>query len=272
MTGPTRREFTRGAAVAAALLAAGRLPTLRAQDRTAPGPGVDGHLGPWPQKPVLGHLPHFRPVSAPFGDTYTLTYRALHWSSADEPGRHTNEPIGEVRIERRGDRTLVRQDLSYSQTRNLLEADIYGADDEPCSWTVTQRQEGFEVPGGTVLRERGEISGDRLVIDNGSYRTEARLRNPATTRWTVLHALQSAPPAGVHRRVDLLDQLNLHKPDHLLAYEGEIEVATEVGPLSLAVVGQRGYGIQPIHYLIDDGGRVQLVTGGVLSWALESIT
>ena len=50
-----------------------------------------------------------------------------------------------------------------------------------------------------------------------------------------------------------------------------MSVPSAVGEVKLATVAELGYGINPIHYLIDSDGRVQLVTNAITSWALESI-
>ena len=62
------------------------------------------------------------------------------------------------------------------------------------------------------------------------------------------------------------------KRDHHLIAEEDIELTVKGGKrVKLSTVSQTGYGVNPIHYLIDDNGRVQLVTNAILSWALDSI-
>jgi hypothetical protein len=94
-----RRAFLNLTTLTTALLTAGKLPVLGAQRRQRPptgkpGLGVDGHLGPWAAKPLVGYYKTYRPVTATLGERYTLTYKILQWNSPRQPGVSRNLPIG----------------------------------------------------------------------------------------------------------------------------------------------------------------------------------
>ena len=96
-------------------------------------------------------------------------------------------------------------------------------------------------------------------------------QRPLITQWTVLDELMRLDPRTIDREVDLLQDLTLLKAGHHLRHDGEIELPLASGATKLATVAQLGYGVNPVHYLIDAAGVVQLVTHAVLSWALESV-
>jgi hypothetical protein len=69
---------------------------------------------------------------------------------------------------------------------------------------------------------------------------------------------------------DFLRDATLLKPNQTLAYDGQVEVPVKNGQtLALESYAQTGEGILPTHYLLDSKRRVQLVTCGFLSWALQ---
>ncbi len=57
-------------------------------------------------------------------------------------------------------------------------------------------------------------------------------------------------------------------PNQTLRYEGEIETPIKGGTILLDCYVQTGQGIVPTHYLVDDKGRVLLITMTTVNWAL----
>ena len=137
--------------------------------------------------------------------------------------------------------------------------------------TVETQSEVMKPSPRTRMTEKGRVKGKTIIIDNGHFKTKLAAQNPLITQWTVLDELMKNDPKTIKREVDLLQDLHLLKRDHRLFYEGVVSVPSAVGEVKLATVAELGYDINPIHYLMDSDGRVQLVTNAITSWALESI-
>ena len=276
-----RRTFIELSAMTTALLTAGQLPTLGAQRRIQPRPagkpglGVDGHLGPWASKPLVGYHRTFRPGTGKTAENYTLTYKILQWNSPRAPGVSKNLPIGSITITRKLEEGTpifeIDQTVNYHAMKNRLKARIVCNGCAPVSWSVHTYGEGRNRTGLTELKETGHAKDKKIIIDNGTFTTELKTTCPLITQWTLLDLLMNEKPSTIDRQVDLLEDLTLLKPDHHLCFDGQIELPLATGKARLATVAQLGFGVNPTHYLIDDAGRVQLVTKAILSWALESI-
>jgi hypothetical protein len=259
-------------AMTGGLLVSGQLPALAGPgDVPKPGVGVDKHLGPWAAKPVVGYRKEFRPAKGKVTENYQLTYRILQWSSPRQPGMAKCNEIGQLVITKKGSRFTIDQRADYSKTNNHLNADIVCSGVAPTSWTVETQSEVMKPSPRTRMTEKGQAKGETITIDNGHFKTQLAAQNPLITQWTVLDELMKNDPKTIKRKVDLLQDLHLLKPNHRLFYEGVVSVPSAVGDVKLTTVAEVGYGINPIHYLIDGEGRVQLVTNAITSWTLESI-
>ena len=165
----------------------------------------------------------------------------------------------------------VDQVVKYHGMENHLQARIVCDGVAPTAWTVHTWSTGGRDPHETELRESGTAKDGRIELDNGTFKTELKASLPLITQWTVLDELRCNDPRTINRRVDLLQDLSLLKADHHLHYDGDVELPLADGVTELATVARIGTGVNPVHYLIDGAGRVQLVTNAILSWALESI-
>jgi hypothetical protein len=80
--------------------------------------------------------------------------------------------------------------------------------------------------------------------------------------------MRTANPA-LNVTFDLLQDLSLFKLGQVLTYDGLTPVKIKGGKtVKLQTYAQTGQGILPIHYLLDDLMRPQLITASLLSWAL----
>jgi hypothetical protein len=67
-----------------------------------------------------------------------------------------------------------------------------------------------------------------------------------------------------------LQDLSLFKPNQVLTGDDATVVRLKDGrSLSLQTYAQTGQGVLPIHYLLDEQRRPQLVTNCMLSWDLQ---
>lgn len=278
-----RRQFLKSGAIATTLAAAGRLPLLAAEAQL--GPAADASSGPYAVKPIRAYLPRFAPVDGPLRDRtrYALTYEIIHWGGGNwQAGRATNSVVGRVLVQRRpaGDAAAytVAQETTIGGVKNFIEAQITcNADDWNSlrEWKV--RFYSHQPRGGvdplSELRETGRCRKGRIDIDSGNYRYGYSARHAVVTQWTVLDFLIRKADPAVNAAFDLLQDLSLFKPSQTLGYDGETRVQVKGDrAVTLQTYAQTGEGILPIHYLLDDQGRPQLVTSSILSWALSAVT
>ena len=125
----SRRRFLKTGAIAATLLAAGRLPLLTAEEGS--GSGIDPSAGQHSVKPIRGYLARFSPAVGPLQDkkSYTLTYDIVHWNGADrQTGMSTNSVVGVAVITRNaGTRNVhyeIAQETAVGGVGNLIQARI----------------------------------------------------------------------------------------------------------------------------------------------------
>jgi len=281
-TDVNRRQFLKTSVIATALAGAGRLPLLSAQ--TEAGSSIDASTGPHAVKPIRDHLKRFSPAETPLSKSgdYTLAYDIVHWNWVNNrPGTSGNSVLGRVGIERRaaGDRVIyeVNQRTLIGGVDNFLEARIVceAGDLNPLSeWTLRSYSKSVkgELDPLSRLREKGMCDDGTIRIESDDHNYGFTARNPVVTQWTVLDFLirKAAPASGAE--FDLLEDLSLFKPDQELVYDGvtpvELEGATTV---ELQTYAQTGQGVLPIHYLLDEQSRPQLVTNSILSWSLSDI-
>ena len=277
-----RRDFMRISAIPMAMLAAGKLPLLEAGTRKKrkmaipAGQGVDGHLGPYATKPILAYRDKFAMANGHVKENYTLNYKVLRWSSPKKPGASKITPFGDIKISRTAKGNKAQFDISqsissYGRVFNKLDAQIVCSASTPISWNLHSHVTGKLADKQTSLRETGTVRNGAIVIDNGTYKTQLKATNPVTTQWTILDELMRSQANKINKKIDFLQDLEVWKPGHDLLYDGEVKLTLSGTTVTLASVVQRGYGINPIHYLIDNQGHVQLMTNGIVSWALESI-
>lgn len=281
-TDVNRRQFLKTGVIAAALAGAGRLPLLSAQ--TEAGSSIDASTGPHAVKPIRDHLKRFSRAEAPLSKSghYALTYDIVHWNWVNNrPGTTGNLVLGRVGIERRaaGDRVIyeVNQRTRIGGVDNFLDARIVceaGDLNSLREWTLSSYSKSVkgELDPLSKLGEKGRCNDGRIRIESDAHNYEFLARNPVVTQWTVLDFLMRKANPASDVEFDLLQDLSLFKPNQALVYDGvtpvELEGATTV---ELQTYAQTGQGVLPIHYLLDEQSRPQLVTNSILSWSLSDI-
>ncbi len=290
VTDVNRRQFLKTGAIATALMTAGRLPLLSAQ--TEADPSIDASTGPHAIKPIRDHLKRFSPAETPLtkGENYSLTYDIVHWNWVNgRQGTYGNSVLGRVTIERQasGDMVVfeVNQRTRIGGMDNFLEVRIVCEANDLNSvrnWTLNSYSTAAGRRVGTreladdggasptlQLSEKGWCDGGRIRIDSDNHGYGFSARNPVVTQWTVMDFLiRKATPAS-DVTFDLLQDLSLFKPEQSLVYDDVMPISLKDGAsLELRSYAQTGQGVLPIHYLLDEQRRPQLVTNSILSWAL----
>lgn len=274
-----RRQFLKAGALATALAATGRLPLLSAQTQSEPS--VDESSGPHAVKPIRDHLKRFSPAEAPLkkNGQYSLVYDIIHWNwIAGERGTFANSVLGRVAIERiSSDNQVIyeiKQRMRIGGVDNYLEARIIcGTDDwnQLSTWTLRSHQ---TAPGGgrdplSEMAEKGRCDGGRIQIESNNHEYGFSAKNPVVTQWTMLDFLMRKANPALNVTFDLLQDLSLFKPGQVLTYDDLTPVKLKGGKtVNLQTYAQTGQGVLPIHYLLDDRKRPQLITGSLISWAL----
>jgi len=142
----------------------------------------------------------------------------------------------------------------------------------PLRWALTIRWQ-TSAPGtvnsGELDQERsGRVEGHDLV-----FKATKEHRRPAPERWTAFWTLFAAVQRlpFENRSVltfDLLEDLELFKGGHRLAYIGPQAVTLGEKTLSLHVFEQTGHGVLPWRWWLDDRHRVLLAAGGRRAYLL----
>lgn len=275
----SRRQFLKTGAIAAALVGAGRLPMLSAQ--TGSEASIDATRGPYVLKPIRDHLRRFSPAEVPLSKSgnYRLTYDIVHWNwVSGRQGTYANSVLGQAAIERNaaGDRVIydVNQRTRIGGVDNFLDARIICEANDLNSlrkWTLSSysRSVKGELDPQSKLDEAGSCDNGRIRIESDDHNYGFAAKNPVVTQWTVLDFLICKANPALKVAFDLLQDLSLFKPNQALVYDGVTPLELKGGrTLELQTCAQTGQGVLPIHYLLDEQRRPQLITNSILSWAL----
>ena len=278
-----RRSFVKRMAILATLAGAGHLPVLGAESGN--GSGIDADTGPAAVKPISGYMQKF----SPSGGNVTkhrdckLTYDIVHWSAPDlQAGVTENDVPGTVEIRWRSHNGEVRyeilQKVNFAGLHNLLEAQIVCASDTLNalrSWNVrtySTYPSGDKVPFSEMI-ETGESKNGRITVEEGGYDYSFTAKHPVVSQWTVLNFLMYHAANSTSATFDLLQDLSLFKANQTIFFDETMEVTVKDGhKVNLDSYAQIGEGVLPIHYLLDEQRRPQLVTNSIVSWALRDIS
>jgi hypothetical protein len=278
-----RRQFLKTSAIATALAATGRLPLLSA--KTEAGSAVDASTGPYAVKPIRDHLRRFSPAEIPLrrSGQYKLVYDIIHWNWVrGERGTFSNSVVGRADIDRKtaGGQSIyeITQRMRIGGVDNFLEARIVCETNDWNSlrrWALRSYQ---TAPNGKreplcELVEKGRCGDGKIRIESGNCVYGFSPESPVVTQWTIPDLLIKEANSALNVTFDLLQDLSLFKPDQSLIYDGLTPVKLKDGKtVTLQTYAHTGQGILPIHYLLDDKKRPQLITSSILSWALSGQT
>ena len=281
-TDVNRRQFLKTGAIATALVTAGRLPFLSA--RPEADPSIDASTGPHAVKPIRDHLKRFSPVQMPLRESgnYSLTYDIVHWNWINgRPGTYGNSVLGRVAIERvKADDQIVyevNQRTRIGGLDNFLEARIACEANDLNSvgrWTLNSCSKSVkgELDPLSKLDEKGRCDDGRIRIESDGHKYGFSANNSVVTQWTVLDFLMRKANQALDVTFDFLQDLSLFKPDQVLISDDVTPITFKNGSsLSLQTYAQSGQGVLPIHYLLDEQRRPQIITNSILSWSLAQL-
>ena len=277
-----RRQFLHSTFIATTLASTGQLPLLLSKaDNDS---GIDSLSEPYSTKPVRNYLKDFSLTEMPLRkyQEYRLIYNIISWNIDVKTNEITNSIIGKLTFKRNviNSRPVyeVNQMLYFGETRNSTKAYITCYVDEWNSldnWKLSafqigSRGQSFRL---TELTETGKCEKGRIQIDSNGFQYNFNPRNPVMAQWTIPDYLLRKAHPGLNATFDLLQDLTSFKKDQSLIYDTEtlLDIKGEK-TIKLSTYVLTGQGSIPTHYLSDSRGLVQLVTSGILSWALSDAT
>jgi len=114
-----------------------------------------------------------------------------------------------------------------------------------------------------TVREEGAVTEGVLRVTAQGRTRERPLGNPFTSDWSLFDAVQRLPRKDTESlSFDLLERLDLLKPDQRLGYRREEQLELDGGVLPLTGYQQIGRGLLPVQYWVDEHCRLLLVMTG----------
>ncbi|OPZ17730.1 MAG: hypothetical protein BWZ10_01151 [candidate division BRC1 bacterium ADurb.BinA364] len=143
----------------------------------------------------------------------------------------------------------------------------------PSRWRLSSRVRDFatgeEYPEAAVEQE-GALEGETLWIATKGEKKAHRAPAAWTANWTLFEALQRLPRSETaNLKFDLLDDLDIWKTGHRLAYRGEESVLFGGQTASVARFDQIGRGCLPQRYYVDGQGRLLLSHTALRAYILD---
>ena len=116
------------------------------------------------------------------------------------------------------------------------------------------------------VRESGVFDGGEVVLGGSGVRgRKIKVAGELTSNWSLFDAVQRMYKAKEtpNREFSMLEDLRLLRAGQRLAYDGQAEFDLGGKKVKLYGYHQIGEGILPIHYWVDEAGRLLFVLGGV---------
>jgi hypothetical protein len=235
---------------------------------------IDTATGPHAVKPIRDLLTRFTPVqkSVSDPDNATLTYDILNWTfRPGTPPPAPNTVYGSLSIRRQATPSAalyhIQQKTHIGGQATQLNAEITcDLNDTLQSWTLETHREdasGNPVPI-SILREVGQNKNGHIQSQDSAY--QYQVHNTVLSHWTLPHLLMRNV-LSLPITFDMLQDLSVLRAKQSLIDEGPIDL--DSGTYNSCA--QTGEGILPTHYLLDDRQRPQLITFGLIAWALTDI-
>ncbi len=272
-----RRNFIQ--ITAAALAAQGCFPLLAADAKKKTkakaavkkswGISPNPYVEPSAIEPITGVLPDFTPAAgAAMTGSFTANYVLPAWQYAEE--KSVNKLMGSAALSFMPsgfELTEIRNDKDNKTVASTAKTKVqFGKGNTAKTWTQESISKDRE---DTRFTEVGVWNGKKMVVKAKSFSREYATENPLIHRWGLLPLLASGQIKKKPLVFDMLDDSAI-RPDQTLSYEGKIEIPVKGGTATLDSYVQTGYGIVPTHYLVDQNGRVQLITLSTVNWVLAA--
>ena len=273
-----RRELLQLSASTAALTAGGALPLLTAAPKRtkkrrknkswATSGSRNIFTEPSAIEPITGYLPKFKPAGAgSMSDDFTAIYSLVQ--SYGSGAKSRNKVSGSLLVTFKG-AACTSKEVRENRPANIVKTELRcaGALNTAKSWTL---KSSVERTGDIGFTETGVWDGKQMTVKSKSWTQKRNTSHPLIGQWALLPLLAAGKLKGKPLEFDMLDNSTL-RGGQTLGYCGKVEVPVSGDKVKLDCYAQTGYGILPIHYLVDSGGRVQLITQETVNWALTKLT
>ncbi|MDG2280884.1 MAG: hypothetical protein P8L42_09680 [Flavicella sp.] len=235
-------------------------------------------------EPITGYLPSFSPVmEGGMKDSFYARYELVrHYGQtfgaksknkkqSNEKGVSINEISGSLKLQ------VFEDKFSATEMRNAKD-ELHGIvklklNNKAESLLVENWEMESFVKGVPETRfiENGSWENDLLIVKSKNTKKKQHTENRLIANWSLLSILSSGKLRTSDAFVfDMLEN-SICFPNQRIMYEGVIEVPISGGTMKLDSYAQIGWGRVPTHYLVDSDGRVQLITGETVSWALKEL-
>jgi len=203
---------------------------------------------------------------------------ARHTLIPERNGSPGGAQAGSLHLEQKPQDNTLRLEVSESEKARLTtlttKVEISCANNPlltPQRWSLTCNwQTPLAVVKTSELNQKhtGHVEGDEIIFKGAKER-----RCPAPARWTsfwnLFAAIQHLPfEADSVLTFDLFETFDQHKPDQRITYAGKHPVDLGNQKMELHVFEQRGRGIMPWHWWLDDQHRVVLAAGNRRAYLL----
>ena len=236
---------------------------------------IDTATGPHAVKPIRDLLTRFTPVqkSVPDLDNATLSYDILNWTFRPHtPPPAPNAVYGSLTIRRQATPAAVLYHIQQKthiggQATQLNAETSCALNGTLQSWTLNTHREdanGDPIPIST-LREHGQNQNGHIQSQDNTYQYQAK--NTVLSNWALPHLLMGND-LSLPITFDMLQDLSVLRANQSLVDAGPIDLDSG----TYHSYAQTGAGLLPTHYLLDDQQRPQLITFGLVAWALTDIT
>ncbi len=216
----------------------------------------------------LGALRKMSRASVSPAGQWTDRYRIWACHGYRESG---NENVGVLKVQRTRAKSDAVFVLNVSQTIKNDEAITHGLDAQitcqadrlatPIKWRTKST---FQGPRGKVVRDlgtqcTGRVTGSTIEINTQGKTRRIKTPGPFTGDWCLLEAVQRMPYSeSAPITLDVLKEMDLMQKGHQLAYVGQDTVTLGDAPMVLHHVQQRGRGMLPYDYWLDQNHRLQM--------------
>jgi len=262
-----RRSFLKKTSLTVgALYAAGQLPLLAAtkdQRKKTSGP-LNIFTKPAAIEPITGQLGQFTPAQeGTMRSDFAASYALIYWRAAKR-GKSKGDERGSIDVQMGSDLCQTTE----KRQSNTVKTSVNGnrKPGVPFTWTLDSV---FDGPDSRFV-EDGSWDGKKMTVKAASWKQERATKYPLIHKWALLPIVASGSLKNAPLKFDMLDNSTLI-PDQELRYEGQISVPVKGGTAQLDSYIQTGRAIQPIHYLVDSDGRVQLITSSIVNWTLRDL-
>ncbi len=200
--------------------------------------------------------------------SFTAKYALHAWQHAEE--KSVNKVMGSAALSFMPsgfELTEIRNDKDNKTVASTSKTKVeFGNGNTAKTWTQESISKDRE---DTRFTEVGVWNGKKMVVKAKKFSRKYATENPLIHRWGLLPLLASGKIKKKPLVFDMLDDSAI-RPNQTLSYEGEIEIPVKGGTATLDSYVQTGYGIVPTHYLVDQNGRVQLITLSTVNWVLSA--